>query len=40
MKEGFTFDWASLKFSSKVTSKNFGVGRENRKEHKMIVFLF
>ena len=26
MKEGFTFNWASLKFLRKVTSKHFGGG--------------
>ena len=32
MKEGFTFNKASRKFLRKFTSKNFGGGRENRKE--------
>ena len=32
MKEGFTFNKASLKFLRKVIFKNFGGGGGNRKE--------
>ena len=32
MKEGFTFNWASIKFLRKFTSKNFDGGGGNRKE--------
>ena len=31
MKQGFTFNWANLKFLGKVIFKNFGGGGENRK---------
>ena len=36
MKEGFTFNWASIKFLRKYTSKKFGGGGGggNRKEPK------
>ena len=32
MKDGFAFNEASLKFLKKFTFKNFGGGRENRKD--------
>ena len=35
MKEGFTFNEASLKFLRKFTSKNFGGGGETEKSQKL-----
>ena len=38
MKEGFTFNEASLKFLRKFTSKNFGGGGGKQKRAKNCIF--